>query len=606
MTANLFRPGNFTPLPVAAARGMMNDAIAPQALGVQYAQYVENMVPAKSKMLSKRFGLTDLNTTGIQDSESIKWIDSFIHSDGSFSMLCATDAGKIYVSDSPITTWTEAFSGLDAAGKVRSVTMDSKLVIVNGIDTPMYYDGSTVQIIKEWVDDNGASKTKVDSDTFTIIPLTGRDASDYPAGRNLRITMNDGVHTSTVLSTSYNTGTGVLTVNLSTNVLSGTTISRIQYEDSPPAFSAIYQMHDRLWALGPGELKAESYRDSDDRMYVYYTDGTNSVTSWFTQSGTGAQNIPYINLALKHEVSDELVGISTTDAYTVFFGRKRTQIWSGTQPHGSSVDFSWLKTVAIGAISGDMIQKYADDLVFMTVNGLRNLKTVAVTQNIKTSQEIGENIENTAIEELKDATTDDDMYKGLRSFTYAHGGFYGFSFGNKSLVYFVKNADSGWAVFTGLFGKAEAIHDAPDGKLYMAYENSLYVYGDREGIFDDAGDSIQTVWWTPWLQARNVRWANNHVELEMNPGAVMDVVIRRYKNNDASNYKETILNTKAGSSYWDNDFWDVALWDYVAENKFSRGTDKFVAYNMSAAIMTNTATGPFDIVKLTFFGIMER
>lgn len=276
MTSKRFRRGNFTSFTFPAPVSLINKSETAINMSVNYAQHLENLLPQKRGVLSKRHGFTNLGMTGIPTTEKIIAGHSISLSDGTFKFLVFTDVGSAYHSNSALTTWTNLTTGLNTTGTYRFTDFNQKVIVVNGKDPNKVYDGTTLTDLAEFVQDNLAtSLTKVDADTLTLQPGLGRTDTDYPAGRNIKIQMDSsGVDVdAVVLSTSYVSGTNTLTINLTTGIITGTVIDVIKYEDSPPPFSFIYAAHDRLWALSGGELKAKEFRTDSFEQLISFLHG---------------------------------------------------------------------------------------------------------------------------------------------------------------------------------------------------------------------------------------------------------------------------------------------------------------------------------------------
>lgn len=605
MTTKLFRSGNHSRVSIPAPKKLISTSEPAQRMSLQYAQDVLNMLPGKEGQLDKRFGVTQQTMTGIAATEKIIKMTYRSETDGTFKLLAYTDAGKIYHSDTSLTTWTSLKTGLDTTGTPRFCHFNQNVIICNGIDNNMVYDGSTVADLEEYVEDTlASSETKVDTDTFTLTPGTGRENNDYPIGRGVRITMDSGatIVTSTVLTSSYNSGTDTTTVDLSTNVLTGTTIDKIEYLDKPPAFSFIFPAHDRLWALSGGELKAQQFRNNAQRMYLYYTQFTNNENGWFNSS---TQEVPFINLADKHVINDELVGIGLMRDYLIIFGRYASQLWTGTIPITGG-DFSWARTVQVGCVNGDMILSLDQDLLFMSPDGARNFSRVLQTDDIEQGQEIASDVQEMIRNQLSKIEVDDSKYKDVRAFRYGRGGFYGFKFPDECHIYPIKKRSQGWVRFTGVFSGALAYTNPTDGRLWIAKDNVLYYYNDEDEVYDDNGDAIPTNWWTPEFQAKGGhRWANRYIEIETEAGDDMDIEIHRYKDNTVCAKKIYSIANLERSAYWDEAFWDVDFWDCDTDFGYPRIEEKYISFSTSYALKTNNTKGPLSLVALNLYGKAE-
>ena len=609
MTRRRFRRGNLTSFKIPAPVSLLKTAETPIGMSVKYAQDLENMLPTKRKRISKRKGLTNSNISGIPSGEKIVAGKSLGLPNGTFKLLCVTDEGTMYSTNSTLTTWTQIKTGLNPLGTYRFDYFDQKLVIVNGLDSNMYWDGTTVEEFKEFITDGlGAPFTKVDTDTFTFVDGANRGTSDYPAGRNLRLFVDGSgtAITTQVLSSTGSVG-GTITVNLTTNILSGTTINSIQYEDSPPPFSFIYAAHDRLWALSGGELKARSFRDldGDNPLTIFYTEGTNNVNSWLNST---TQRVPFINMENKHLKNDEFVGISLYRGNLVFFGRQGSQVWGGTDPTGVTDPLRWISTYPVGCVNGDLIQEVEQDILFYTNSEIRQFSVVTITGALESSQEKGANIAERVSKEVGKLLELDTTYKTARSFLYPRGGFAGFKMPREVHIRVEEQDFEGWTRFTQLFQQCTDYTIAPDNRLYMFFEDNTYYYNDEQQVGDDDGAEITVSWTTPWIQPKaGHTWAGKYYELITEAGDAIELTITRLKNNsNCFASTKTMLTSPLRSGYWDEAFFDMDFWDCEPSTRMPTQEDKFIAETFSYNIKASSTEPILDIVGLTVYGRNER
>jgi hypothetical protein len=606
MTKKRFRRGGFSQIQVKAPSKLISQDITPQNMTTQNAQDIQNMLPRKKGELEARNGFTDIELTGIPAGEKITELDSVTDSNGDFRFVAYTDAGKLYTSDTSLTTFTSKQTGLDTNGTPRFEYFAGGLTFCNGIDDNLFYDpdADTFSDMGEYVEDALSNNfAKVDTDTFTLEPATGVEGGNYPDGRAVRVYM-DGSNTpfeADVLSTSYSAPT--LTVNLDLNVLTGTTIDSVEYYDKPPAFSLIRQAHDRLWALSGGELKANQRR-GDEGLKYFYLNGTNNPNTWFNPT---TQAVGFVNAEDKHLVGDEFVGIELYRNNLVFFGRRAYQIWTGTVPT-SGGDLSWGKTVGVGCAHGSLIQEVENDLIFYTNDGAQNLEKTFQTDDIEVSQGRGAAFYDRINDRLEYMFEEDDRYKAARSFKYSRGGFVGFKVPDETHIYTPKFDTNGWVRFTGLFSNATALNEAPNRKLYVARDNAVFVYDEDNEVFSDDGESIAISWWTPEIEPRKGhRWANRYTELQIVPEKETTVTLKRYKDFSSVNKSTLTIVTPESPSYLGEFFLGVDplgsgsdIRNYPVQN------DKYIARSVSYAVQAEVSEGGFRIVSLNMYGKAER
>lgn len=602
MTSNRFRPSAYQSLWIPAAPGLINTAIAPQKMTLNWARDIENMLPTQAKKLGLRKGVDDLGMTGIPDTEKIYHLDRFTTSAGVQELIAFTDAGKIYKS-SNLTSWTSIKTGLSTTGTFGSLPFNEKLIIWNGVNTPMTYDGTSVDDIIEWVEDLSTVITKVDSDTFTIQTVGTRAASDYGVGVEVRVTMDNGaiVATSTVATSSYSAP--LATVNLSTTVLTGTTIQKVEFRRAVPAFSFMFAWNDRVWALSSGVLHPTEYRGGENRMTVYYTPFTNNEQIW---SDPETMEPAFIDIQNKHYVNDELLAIAAFQNGLVFLGRERSQIWVGRDPTLLG-DFSWQKTVPVGVLHPYLIQEVQDDLVLYTRQGIRSFTRVYQTEDIELKDDLGSNAKQLIKRKVDRILEFPEQYRQCRSFRYTRQNIIGFKVYDECHILVLDKEAKGWVRFTGMFRNFTSFTQFPDDSLYCGYENRLYRYTINGSTYDDAGEPIQFSWLIPWVSPKDGgRWANRYVEVVCDPGDEVDIELWRYKDGDDATYKVTEITIPPKASNWGEADWGLDFWGSNPGMKFPRKEDKFISYSMMYKVTGRVDRGPVDIVGLRVFGQTER
>lgn len=211
------RKGLYTTQEFPFPRKLMNTALSPELVPTTQAIDLLNFIPSQSKAGSgeKRFGTTQLGTeiTG----ETIQRLASFTKSDGTLQLLAYTDSGKIYSSDDDGTTWVSRKTGLNILGLGRFVDFNEKLIIYNGKDTPMSWDGSTISDLSEYVKDNLFPEWV--SENSISIETISDNTVNYPANRNIKIEFSgDKLAISSLTQT---TGTATATTTNNHNLSTG-------------------------------------------------------------------------------------------------------------------------------------------------------------------------------------------------------------------------------------------------------------------------------------------------------------------------------------------------------------------------------------------------
>ncbi|MDD9911576.1 MAG: hypothetical protein OXR68_04275 [Alphaproteobacteria bacterium] len=579
--------GNLTELFIPFPPQLMSSARAPSKMPMEFAREIVNMYMRQDGAGSKRNGCTAIGDALEAD---INRLMHYIKGDGTVQILAATADGKIYLKDG--STWQEVYSGLDTDGTIRWTHFAGRLVICNGVDDLISWDGTSFSIVQQSIVDAGANLTYLTPTTFSI----ESDAAFYQPGTTVQARLGGSTYVnSTVASVS---GAGTITVVLNDTVLTNV-LNEVSFTAKPPKFAYVYPAHDRLWGFGEGPLQPDSFGTDVDRSRIYYTAGLNDETAWRDTDGL----LQSINIADKMPVLDEVMAMGVKDGLTVFFCRNHTQVWSGFDPTATG-DFSWVKTLPLGVVHGDLVVDLPNDVGFFTRYGARTLSRTLQTEQLDIG-DFGAEIDPTLGQAVNSMLQNVANYRQVEAFKYDAQGWFGFKPASESLVFQISGSGRGWTVFKGLFASATAFLNTPDGKLYLASGGQLYEYD--ESVWADGTAAIETRWWTPWLNVGNnfKRWANKVVEVISDQGAVAEVMLRRFKNYDSSSFIQNSVTASVAADYWDDGEWDNGLWDNgVSKPELKR--DHFVADVFSYAIESNNTAGPITLFGLKIRGVKEQ
>lgn len=581
--------GNLRTISVPFPPRLMSSSRTPTNMMSDFARDIRNMYASKSGAGAKRNGVSKFGE--VISGEGILQLMHHIGASGEVQILAYTDVGSIHLQKED-GTWELKKSGLNISGKVRYTHFAGKLIVCNGVNPVMSWNGTEFTDVKEWVKDIATGLAFVNTTTFTI----ESDESLYAVGTPLKFDLNGTEVTSTVLSTSV--AGDVLTVTISDAVLTSD-LSDVSIEMKPPTFQYVYAAHDRLWGFGNGALKANAFSASVERTFVYYTFGVNAETAWRNESAS----LQYINLADKMSASDELVSMAVKDGLTVFFFKENTQVWAGYDPTLLG-DFSWNKTIPVGAVHGDLVVEMPNDIAFFTRFGARTLSRLLQTEQLDVA-DLGSEVDNSISEAVKNMTVSDESFQKAHSFKHLRQGWFAFKPAGETFVFQVGSTFNGWTVFDGIFADSTAFLNAPNGELYLAKGGQLYVYDEE--VFADDGDAIHTKWWTPWFKpsSSGKRWANKYTEIISEQDELVEVQLKRHKGYNSASYHQTSMDLLTSADHWDDAGWDEALWDNGAPTP-QKVRDHFINEVFSYAIESQTTTGPFTVFGLKFYGIQEQ
>lgn len=594
--------GYFTKSPVLFPNELLNTAISGERLSItkdfRYADGLLNMTPSvgQAGVGSKRFGTKEYISTPTGAGNIIKMFK--IRPDNEdLELLVYTDTGVILRWRNDV--WESLKTGLSTTTTPDFVAYNEKIIIYNGLDQNMIYDGDVISLMEELVEDqiqNGALSAI--GDEFQVA-FTTLFPDKYENGVILK------VKTSNASNEETTTDVTISSVNKSTNpdddtltditFLSGdfvlpadsVNLLEIKYTDNPPAFKHMFVQYFRLWGL------------AGENMIAYYTEFTNNENGWFNEA---TQSVPFINMENNYPINDDLQAIRAINGQMLFMGKRHTQIWTGSIP-GDNGDFSFAKSIPTGTVDGRLVQPFPQSLVTTTEYGIRDFSTTAITDNLEISPDIGTNIDPTIQQAVSEVLNNDVYLAEARSFVYTRDGIYGFKLADKVLIYVLSDKTKGWTEFSGDFLTSKDFMEF-DTQLLLTFEDKVLVYTngakDSGTAYADRGEPIRTLWRTPFLEPKQ-RFSNIYIELLLERNLPSSIVtVRRYMDNNLSNFKSRDVEINTQQGRWDIDFWDTTRWDFSQENR-TLIRDKFIANAAAFEIDTNH-TEAFAIAGFNLLG----
>lgn len=580
---------NLTTLTVPFPNQLMSSSRTPTNMPTNFAREIRNMYASRSGAGTKRNGVTKVGQP--LPFGGIVALFSYVEASGLVQVLALSDMGEIYLQQTDL-SWVLKKEGLDVNGKMRTTHFAGKLILTNGIDPVLSWNGSEFEEVYAWVREVSATLSYVDASTFTVESLP----EFYQVGTSLQL-MVDGVLVDSHVVAMSEVG-DVLTVTLADSVLSAG-LESVDIKMFPPRFQYIYAAHDRLWGFGSGALRAGKFSAIEHRSRVYYTFGVNDETAWQNEEGL----LQYINMADKMPSDDELVAMAVKDGLSVFFFKNVIQIWSGSDPTLTG-DFSWNKTVPIGAVHGDLVLEMPNDVAFFTRYGARTLSRLLQTEQLDIA-DMGSEMTLSISDAVGQMGMNDEAYRNVHRFYHAKQGWFGFRPALDVFVFQVGALGGGWTLFDGAFSDSTAFLNVPSGDLMLAIGAQLYIYD--ESVYADDFQPIHTKWWTPWLtpSASSKRWANKYTEILSEQSQMVEASLKRFKIYNSSSYQETTLPLMSAADHFDEAYWDESYFDNGAKNP-QKVRDHFMADVFSYAVESSTTTGPMTIFGLKFYGIQEK
>ncbi len=521
--------------------------------------------------------------------------------------------GKIYVYDFDTNAFSAVLlSGLSVACIPRSAFFQQTLLICNGVDKVLTWDGDDLEELVDFVKENQAQDFNwVDANNFSFVEGLDFNPAKYFVGNKIQLKINGATNQLTIEAINIVDDLVTITTEEEIPEFVAQDIVELFYRDWPPPFSYIFAGTDRLWALGAGPAGIK-WRIGDQALIVYYAYRPNSVTDWFSENN---KTVPVIDTLDKHGIADNLEAICQVNGFTAFMGRLRTQLWAGTIP-GQGGDFTWVANIDTGVINGNLLVTMPNDVCFISQTGLQTAGTLNVAKQFAATSLNA--VDPLITNFIKDITSSDIDYRACRSFKYEQGGFGGFKIGrNKILVSLFQTKFYAWTFFSGDFQKSNTFLDTGNA-LHLLSGNSIYQYADgndgsKKLYGDNNGADLISFVWIPKLamiSKGSRKFANKFYQLilsypssfPLNPLNRVTLKITPVASRSASGITEICTFQQKGDSF------GVPFGDFRLAKDFNHIFKKFKFVSVKFWVMVSgyVINGPISFKQLKLFGIGER
>jgi hypothetical protein len=495
----------------------------------------------------------------------------------------------------------------------RCVQFKNHLVICNGVDRMMTWDGSALKVVEDFVEEQATSFHRLGSRRFSFTTTQAFQIEKYKKANKIQLMVNGMTHELTCASVEKADLTVTLTVQEDLPVFREEDRVALFYRDFPPAFSALFVLHNRLWALGEGPVGL-SYRSNP--LTVYFCSQAESLTHWFDSA---SKHVPFLDIGYKHGKPDNLEAIASVGPYMAFIGRSHTQVWQGTNPLEVET-FKWKATLEGGIAHGNLLLPLANDVFFISPQGLMSFGTLNEAQQVELKSL---NAVDPLIRDYTDDLLRDDMtYRQARAFHYKEGPFAGFKIGpNKIIVALTDTGLTGWTVFTGDFKQASSFNEGC-GFLILGIENRLYRYSDGKkappDYADARGGAIPFIWMLPKLSFKGKKFASKRFVVEGDlPSSFVLEKANHLHLEVSGNLRETFDIEQAypvslrgdplgGLPLAVNDEPETLALRLDQPYSRSKGRAKFVSTEFWLILRGQTKQGPLRLKKLQLYGRKER
>ena len=548
----------------------------------------------------------------------------------------AYSQGSLYVYDLLSSTLGDPLkTGLSVGCVPRSVTFLNTLLLCNGVDRVLAWDGVTLSEVIDFVkEDASIDFNRIDDTQFSyaLSPLKADvfDITKYQHNNQIQLNIHGVTTTTTVVNIEQVNEVVTITTADLLPAFDQQHQPELFYRDWPPAFNFMLVAHNRLWALGPGAVGL-SYRDPIQALRVYFTYQPNTLVNWFDEK---LKIVPFIDLAQTHGAPDNLEAIAYVSGLTIFMGRGKTQVWTGSEPLGAAVDptrpkFEFSSILPIGIVHGNLVVEMANDVYFVSQNGLLSFSTLNVAKQFAASP--SDAVDPLVRQYVTSTTTSNQAYRACRSFKYKSGAFCGFKIGlNKLLVSMYSTNLYAWSLFSGDFEKAQSFLATLDNALYLLIDNRISQYADGtkdtpEHGDNDGRDLINFMWTPPLVHLSGKRWANKRYELQVAyPSSFvlgdensLSILIhgdihKTFSLSDPYHlpFKGDILQTipLVLSGDPDPNEPDPEMFGFRLDEPYAYPKDrlKFLSSTFGVSVLGATKNGKLSFKKIRLFGIAER
>jgi hypothetical protein len=551
--------------------------------------------------------------------------DNSFPNDGVTITAVFFSTASLYVYDLKTQTLSNLIRKNLSVGCVpRSVTFLNTLLICNGVDKVLSWNGEHLEEVVDFVKETTVNNfNRVDDTHFTIDLIPAQAANfnieKYQPQNKIQLKIQGTTTTYTVANVEINQN-NVVTLTTAAALPVFDHPPELFYRDWPPAFSFMMVAHSRLWALGVGAVGL-NYRDPDQALRVYFSYKPATVTNWFNEV---TKTVPSLDLSISHGSPDNLEAIAYLNGLMAFIGRHKTQVWTGSQPLKAEVDpekpkFEFSCILPVGIAHGNLVVETPNDIYFVSQNGVLSFGTLNVAKQFAASS--NDAVDPLVREYVTSTATSNQAYRACRAFKYQS--FCGFKIGlNKVLVSLYSTNLYAWSLFSGDFAKATSF--LATNALYLMIGNKIFQYADVLPVYgdNDGKDLINFLWSLPVVHLKGKRFANKRYEINcdypssfvITPNQQISIII------DGDLSKTFMLQDIYSLQFKGDSLAQIPLFDsgILVEDPnalgfrldkpyaFLKGRLKFLSSSFTVNLVGTTLSGPIHINKIRLFGIAER
>lgn len=266
---------------------------------------------------------------------------------------------------------------LDPNVIVCSVNYQNYLLIANGVDPVLVYDGTTITDLV--CDASMAIKTQAvvaGNDIKVSVPTNIKaEYEQYlTIGKRIKLISRDDSQEVGITNIVFTDIADNLTeVTISCDLVPIEEVRNILYKKSTPPFNYLAVGHNRLWALAQGRPHLKQFRPPELCQKVYFAAKQGSVFEWFNEA---TANIDFIDLSSNNQIPENIEVVKFFAGKMLFIGRHRTQIWAGNDPtanfDGQNISFGNFyleRVVPLGILQRSLCQEIPNNFAIISTFG---------------------------------------------------------------------------------------------------------------------------------------------------------------------------------------------------------------------------------------------
>lgn len=507
--------------------------------------------------------------------------------------------GKIYNHSLLDGSYALLKEGLRVDCIPRFINFAGKLLITNGLDPIMEWDGVTLQEVWEWVKETAINISSPDARRITF--ATTINPQKYLVAHSIKID-----------NKAYSVESSTLNGNLVTLVLKEAIegfnqAKPIFFKAYPPRCNYLAVIKDRLVGLGQGSAGIE-YRNPLEALTVYMCDSPNAIDKWIVENTQAPRRLTVFNKINEH---DNLEAVCEVRDKVFFIGRKYTQVYTGdiNTADATKNTFSWQETIPAGAIHGDAIIPMANDVLFLNQAGLNTFSSLNAAKQIAATNL--SSVNSIINESIATALSSNFLYRQIQCFHHIAGCFIGIKIGDNSLIHaLIADGPYFFSLFSGDFRKSSAFLPF-EQNLYMGSGLSVIKYADgKDGdvpLATDRGNAIVATWRSPLPTQKMRRFANFFYEIEMeHPALFINDSISLSIEGDLPKTYKTLTSYPLSER---GDFLNKAPEkDFALDVPYAikKRRFKFFGNRLWMTLVVRATTWPVIFKKICFFGTYER